>query len=87
MNNIAVKKFVDTHYDFFDGDLLTRGLYIRFDTSELFVIERKAWKDKRDTFVFEFNCGCFVSCRTEINTMEKYILEIHKSDYAEYITF
>lgn len=66
---------------------IVRGLYIRSDCSELFIFEHKEWKGQRRTFVFEFGCGYLEELRTEVNTMEKYLLEIPKCDLAEYITF
>lgn len=87
MKMSIVKKFMEEHYQFFHGNQIVRGLYIRTDCTEIFVLEQAEWKNNRKTFVFKFECGNFASCNTEINTMEKYILEIAHSDFAEYVDF
>ena len=87
MKMSVVNKFMEEHSDFFRGNLIVRGLYIRIDCEEIFVLEQEEWKNNRNTFVFRFNCGHLVSCTTEINTMEHYILEIPHSDFAEYVDF
>ena len=84
MENSIVRKFQNTHLK---GCHIVRGLYIREDCSEHFVFEHKEWKGQRKTFVFEFGCGYLEELRTEMNTMEKYLMEIPKCDYAEYVTF
>lgn len=66
---------------------IVRGLYLGTGCTQLFILERREWKNQRTTFVFEFDCGHFVSCKTEINTMEKYLLDISNVDRAEYVTF
>lgn len=65
---------------------VVRGLYIRDNTTEIFILECEEWKNQRKTFVFEFDCGYFVSCKTEVNTMEKYLMDISKVDRAEYVS-
>ena len=85
--NCIVGKFMEEHSQFFRGNQIVRGLYIRDGGVELFVLEQKEWKDKRTTFVFQFDCGTFASCKTEINTMEKYLLEIPDADFAEFVNY
>ena len=87
MKMSVVNKFMEEHSDFFRGNQIVRGLYIRIDCVEFFVLEQEEWKNQRKTFVFRFECGNFAHCNTEINTMEKYFLEIPNSNDAEYITF
>ena len=82
-----VKKFMEEHSQFFRGNQIVRGLYIRTDCVEIFVLEQAEWKNNRKTFVFRFECGYLASCTTEVNTMEHYILEITHSDFAEYVDF
>lgn len=64
---------------------IVRGLYLRMDCTELFILESREWKNQRRTFVFEFDCGHFVSCKTETNTMEKYLMDVYKADHAEFV--
>ena len=87
MKMSVVNKFMEEHSQLFRGNQIVRGLYIRIDCVEIFVLEQREWKNQRNTFVFRFECGNFVSCNTEINTMEKYLLEIPNSDFAEYVDF
>lgn len=87
MKMSIVKKFMEEHSQFFRGNNIVRGLYIRSDCTEIFVLEQAEWKGNRNTFVFRFDCGSLASCNTEVNTMEKYILEIAHSDFAEYVDF
>ena len=87
MKMSVVNKFMEEHSQFFRGNQIVRGLYIRIDCVEFFVLEQRGWENKCNTFVFRFECGSFVSCSTEINTMERYFLEISNSDYAEYVVF
>ena len=70
------------------GDInIVRGLYLRMDCTELFILEHREWRGQRKTFVFEFCCGLLNSCRTEANTMGKYLCDITKAELAEYATF
>lgn len=87
MSKSVVKSFIEEHSNMFHGFTIVRGLYLRYDCSETFVLECAEWKSQRITFVFEFGCGYLESRKEEINTMEKYLMDISKVDYAEYITF
>ena len=85
MRNNLIGKFISEHSNFFNGNSIVRGIYLRMDCTELFILECSEWKNKRTTFVFEFDCGYFCSCKTEINTMEKYLMDISKYEHAEYV--
>lgn len=87
MKDTIVYKFMSEHKRFFRDSRIYRGLYLRISCTEFFILEEKEWKNNRKTFVFEFDCGYLVSCNTELNTMEKYLIDISKFDFAEYITF
>ncbi len=85
MNNI-IGDFVKKQEILKDTPIV-RGLYIRMCCTELFILEEREWKNQRRTFVFEFDCGHFVSCKTEVNTMEKYLVDIPNVCYAEYVSY
>ena len=87
MKMSVVKKFMEEHPQLFRGIQIVRGLYIRSDCTEIFVLEQEEWKNNRNAFVFEFGCGNLEKLRTEVNIMEKYLMEIPNCDYAEYVTF
>ena len=87
MEKSVIKVFIKEHSSLFCNDMVARGLYLRMDCAEVIVLEYREFKNQRRTFVFEFGCGYLESCKTEINTMEKYLMDISKSDHAEYITF
>ena len=87
MSKSVVKSFIEEHSNMFYGCTIVRGLYLRDDCNEIFVMECEEWKSQRKTFVFEFCCGYFESCKTEINVMEKYLMDISKVDHAEYTAF
>ena len=81
-----VSDFIKEHHVFLNIPIV-RGLYLRIGSTEFFVLEQKEWKNQRKTFVFEFDCGHFVSCQTETNTMEKFMMDIPEADYAEYVSY
>ena len=85
MNNI-IHDFVKKQ-DILKDAFIVRGLYLRTGCTELFILECREWKNQRTTFVFDFDCGYFVSCKTETNTMEKYLMDIPNADHAEYVSF
>ena len=87
MKNTVICKFMSEHRSLFEGFIISRGLYLRENCTEFIILECEEWKNQRKTFVFEFGCGCLASCKTEFNTMEKYLIDIPKSDFAEYVTF
>jgi hypothetical protein len=82
MENV-INRFIGEMPMFKDVSIV-RGLYLRMDCTELFILESREWKNQRRTFVFEFDCGHFVSCKTEINTMEKYLMDVPNAHYVEY---
>lgn len=84
MNNI-VNDFIKKQEILKDIPII-RGLYIRSNTTELFILECEEWKNQRRTFVFEFDCGYFLSCKTETNTMEKYLMDVFNADRVEYVS-
>ncbi len=87
MKNTIIKNFMDEHKTFFEDSNITRGLYIFSNEShEMYIIERNSYR-KNEVFVFEFDCGNFISCRTETDTMNKYLSDIIKSEYSEYVVF
>lgn len=86
MGNSVVREFFRKQDILSDADIV-RGLYLIMDCTELFVFECEQCRNKRKTYVFEYGCGSFDSCRTETNTMEKYLTDISIADYAEYVTF
>lgn len=86
MGNSVVREFFRKQDILSDADIV-RGLYLIMDCTELFVFECEELNNKRKTYVFEYGCGQFDSCRTETNTMEKYLMDIPNADYAEYVNF
>ena len=84
--NTIIEKFLEEQHMLFLRVPIVRGLYLRMDCTELFSIECREWKNQRRTFVFEYGCGYLDSCKTETNTMEKYLMYISKAEHAEYVT-
>lgn len=85
----AIKNFLKKHNDFFCSNYrtLNRGLYLHADETEIIVLEEvmnERGDNSNRVFVFEFECGCLAICRTETNAMEKYLMRIPFTDYAEY---
>lgn len=83
---MAVYNFLKKNSDLIGHMHIVRGLYLRSGCDETFVLEYPEFKCGRRTFVFCLNCGNLEEIRTEFNTMEKYILEIPKCEFAEYYT-
>lgn len=76
-----VRDFCKEKASFLLDAYLNRGLYLCFEMQELFIYELRGGK----TIVFEYECkDCLTDFRTEVNTMEKYILQIPKADFALY---
>ena len=68
--------WTDTH-----SEETKRGISIRLGYAD---IEFKKCPKCGELIEIEFECGDLTSCRTEINTMEKYLMKIPFADYATY---
>lgn len=84
--NSIVRKFLEEHSDFKGLDIVS-GLYTRCDTEEIFVFECAEWKGVKKTFVFIYDCGHFVECRTEQNTFGNYLMVSPWCCFMELVRF
>lgn len=82
----AICMFLEKHSDLKDCALKS-GLYTRCGTEEIFVFECAEWKGKKKTFVFVYNCGNFVECRTEQDTFGNYLMVSPWCDFMELMRF
>jgi len=67
------------------GDFIKRGLGVANYTTETFVIECHNGHNK--VFVFVFEGGELVECRTERGTFNNYLILIPTSEAADFINF
>ena len=78
----VIQNFLEEHFDVKNQNL-ERCLYTRCGTEETFVFELPEWNGKRKTFVFVYDCGNFVECRTEYGTFSKYMFIAPWCDFME----
>ena len=71
----VIQSFVDRHHELKEQEF-ERGLYVRIDTEEYFILECPEWKNQKKTFVFVYSCGHFCECHTEYNTFEKHLFSM-----------
>lgn len=78
-----IKKFIDRNEGLLHEVRGKSALFVQDYCSEMFVIQTV----NGTCFVFEFDCGELSKIKTEHNAMERYMMLIPTSEYAEYITF
>lgn len=83
MHTSPIKAFIENNEKLFDGVCGKSALYIQDNCEGIYVIQTTIGT----CFILEFNCGVLCNMKTERNAMEKYMMRIPVSEYAEYIVF
>ena len=79
------ENFMEKNNALLNGVSIERALYLRNNCTEIIVLQCN-YKNKK-CFIFEHDCGVLNAIKSEFDSMEKYMMLIPNSEYAEYITF
>lgn len=78
-----IKAFIENNKRLFDGIYGKSALYLQDNCEGIYVIQAT----NGTCFIFRLDCGVLQDIKTERNAMEKYMMRIPTSEYAEYIVF
>ena len=88
LNASAIKNFLNTNGELFDGLKGTRALYQRYsDNREILVFEVEDGKNNNKCFIFEYDHGNLRSMCTQYGAMEVYLPLVCTTEAMEYIVW